>query len=502
MFDKVLIANRGEVAVRVLRACREEGLRTVAVYSEPDRTAPHVLLANESVRVGEAPAADSYLNVDRLLEAASLTAAGAIHPGYGFLAENADFARRVEAAGLAFIGPPAEAIEEMGDKTRARARMVAAGVPVVPGSDTVADVDQALEEAARIGYPVMLKATAGGGGKGMRTVADPEQLGGVYEGAVREAKRAFGDGRVYLERFLDRPRHIEIQILADDERVVPLGERECSIQRRHQKLIEESPSMALDDATRKEMAAVAVRAAKAVGYRGAGTVEFLYQGGEFFFLEMNTRLQVEHPVTEFVTGVDLVREQLRIVRGGLALGGSKRPRPHGHAIECRISAEDPDRGFLPSTGTIAVLEIPAGPGVRWDGGVRVGSRSGLEYDPLLGKLIAHAEDRPSAIDRMRTALADLRIEGVATTTPFHLAVMHEADFGSGEVSVRYVEQHPGLMDEDESTAPEVALAAALYFEERHGPHRDGTLTTPLDRHGRPGVSGREVSAWVRAIRDR
>jgi len=502
MFDKVLIANRGEVAVRIILACREEGLRTVAVYSEPDRTAPHVLLADESVRVGEAPAADSYLHVDRLLAAASLTGAGAIHPGYGFLAENADFARRVGAAGIVFIGPPADAIEEMGDKTRARARMIAAGVPVVPGSGTVALVDQAVEEAARIGYPVLLKAAAGGGGKGMRVVAGPQELSSAYEGAVREAERAFGDGRVYLERFLTRPRHIEMQVLADGERVVSLGERECSIQRRHQKLIEESPSPALDDATREQMGEVAVRAAEAVGYVGAGTVEFLYQGGEFFFLEMNTRLQVEHPVTEFVTGVDLVREQLRIAQGERALGGASTPQARGHAIECRISAEDPDRGFLPSTGTIEALEVPAGPGVRWDGGVRVGSRIGLDYDPLLGKLIVHAQDRPSAIDRMRTALENLRIDGVATTTPFHLAAMREADFRSGEFSVRYVDEHRTLLENGESTAHEVALAAAMYFEERSRAHHGAELGTPHDPRSRRDGSGREVSAWVRAIRDR
>lgn len=502
MFDKVLIANRGEIAVRVIRACREEGLGTVAVYSEPDRMAAHVLLADESVGIGPAAAAESYLDADRLLEAAALTGAGAIHPGYGFLAENAEFVRRVEAAGIAFIGPPAEAIEAMGDKTRARARMIAAGVPIVPGSETVAEVDEAVAAAERIGYPVMLKAVAGGGGKGMRVATDADELRAGHETAVREATRAFGDGRVYLERFLERPRHIEIQVLADASRVLQLGERECSIQRRHQKLIEESPSPAIDDETRARMGEVAVRAAEAVGYRGVGTVEFLYQDGEFFFLEMNTRIQVEHPVTELVTGVDLVREQLRIARGLPALNGASAPPARGHAIECRISAEDPANGFLPSTGTIEVLEIPVGPGIRWDAGVRVGTEIGLHYDPLLAKLIVHAEDRPAAIARMRGALEELRIEGVATTASFHLAAMNEPDFRSGNLSIRYLEEHPTLLTGGGSLATEVVVAAAIYFEERVGSHRGSTRTAqdgpqPPTRDGR-----RELSAWVRAIHDR
>ena len=495
MFDKVLIANRGEIAVRVIRACREEGLATVAVFSEPDALAPHVLAADESVAIGPAAASRSYLDVDRLLDAARATGAGAVHPGYGFLAERADFARAVEDAGLVFIGPPAEAIEAMGDKTRARARMREAGVPVVPGSPPLADLDEARAAADAVGYPVMLKAAAGGGGKGMRTAHDVAELAAGFERAVREATQSFGDGRVYLERFLQRPRHIEIQVLADGGRVLHLGERECTIQRRHQKLIEEAPSAAIDADLRARMGDVAVRAAEAVGYLGAGTVEFLFEGGEFFFLEMNTRIQVEHPVTELITGVDLVGEQLRIARGGAALGGEDPPDPRGHAIECRIGAEDPARGFLPSSGRIERLVVPAGPGIRWDGGIREGLEVGLDYDPLLGKLIVHAETRARAIERMRVALAGLRIEGVATTAPFHLAVMEEPHFRSGALSTRYLEEHPGLAPVLDGDIRDAALAVALAF----AAGRVATAAAATTGVARDGERAR--SAWVRALRD-
>jgi len=498
-FDRVLIANRGEIALRVIRACREEGLASVAVHSVPDRTAPHVLAADESIEIGPAAAAESYLSVESILAAAARTGAGAIHPGYGFLAENAAFARAVEAAGLVFVGPPPAAIEAMGDKTRARERMIEAGVPVVPGSATVDTAEDAVEAARAIGFPVMLKAAAGGGGKGMRVARDEGELEEAHERAVREATQAFGDGRVYLERFLERPRHIEIQVLADAGRALHLGERECSIQRRHQKLIEEAPSAAIDASTREAMGAVAVRAAEAVGYRGAGTVEFLFQDGEFYFLEMNTRIQVEHPVTELVTGVDLVREQLRVALGHPALGGAAVPTPRGHAIECRISAEDPTRGFLPSTGTITVLEVPAGPGVRWDAGIREGSRVGLHYDPLLAKLIVHAENRGAAIARMRRALRELRVEGVATTAPFHAAVMDEADFGAGDLSIRYVETHPDLVSALEEPPVDVLAAAALYFEASAGPRGSGSTASGV---GSARAGGAGLSAWVRAVRDR
>ena len=496
-FDSVLIANRGEIAVRIVRACREEGLRSIAVYSDADRTAPHVLAADHAVRLGPAEASASYLAMDRLLEAAEAGGAGAIHPGYGFLAENAEFARRVADAGLVFVGPTAAAIEAMGDKTRARERMIAAGVPVVPGSETVETADEALEAAERVGYPIMIKAAAGGGGKGMRLARDPDELRAGHERAVREAGQAFGDGRVYLERFLERPRHIEIQVLADADRAIHLGERECSVQRRHQKLIEEAPSVAIDPGTRGRMGDVACRAARAVDYRGVGTVEFLFEDGDFYFLEMNTRIQVEHPVTELVTGVDLVREQLRIAAGERALGGADPPDPRGHAIECRISAEDPAGGFLPSTGRITALHVPAGPGIRWDGGIRVGSEVGLHYDPLLGKLIVHAEDRPAAIARMREALGGLRVEGVATTAPFHWTAMGEPDFRAGDLSIRYVDEHPDLVPTVSPEDRDIAIAAAVFFETESAGPAPRRKAAAVD-----GGTGNGLSAWVRAVRER
>jgi acetyl-CoA carboxylase biotin carboxylase subunit len=468
MFDKVLIANRGEIAVRVLHACRELGIGGVAVYSEADRQAPHVLLAEEAVLLGPAPAAESYLSVERILEAARRTGVGAIHPGYGFLAENATFARSVEEAGFIFIGPSADAIEAMGDKTAARARMEEAGVPVIPGSPgPLASLAEALPAAEVVGYPVMLKAAGGGGGKGMRTAGEAAELEAVFDGAVREATQAFGDGRVYLERFLTGPRHIEIQVLADAHgRTIHLGERECSIQRRHQKLIEESPSPAIDADTRERMGELAIRAARAVDYRSAGTVEFLMEGKDFYFLEMNTRIQVEHPVTELLTGIDLVQEQIRIARGKPILWQPNGAEPVGHAIECRISAEDPLHGFLPATGRIDELRVPAGPGVRWDSGIEEGVDVGLYYDPLLAKLIVHGRNREAAIDRMRRALTDLRIGGLATTIPFHRAVMDESDFLRGEYSILYIDEHPGLLS---ARAPEswrdVLLTAAVLLEE-------------------------------------
>ncbi|MCG8467601.1 MAG: ATP-grasp domain-containing protein [Gemmatimonadetes bacterium] len=479
----------------MIRACREERLSSVAVYSDADRRSPHALLADEAVEIGPAPAGESYLNVDRLLAAAGRTGAEAIHPGYGFLAENAAFARAVESAGRVFIGPPADAIEAMGDKTRARERMVAAGVPVVPGSEPLANAEEARAAAKDIGLPVMLKAAAGGGGKGMHVVRDAAELDAALERATREAEGAFGDGRVYLERFLEEPRHIELQVLADADRTVHLGERECSIQRRHQKLIEEAPSAVVDEALRARMGEVAVRAAEAVDYRGAGTVEFLVEGDAFYFLEMNTRIQVEHPVTEAITGVDLVREQLRIAGGLPALGGAEPPAPRGHAIECRISAEDPARGFLPSTGTILGLDVPTGPGVRWDGGIRAGFDVGLHYDPLLGKLVVHAADRARAIDRMRLALEELRIDGVATTQPYHLAVMADADFRASDLSIRYVEEHPELLAEEPPELLGAAFEIAALLESTSG----SAATAPSERPATRRSS--ELSAWVRAERD-
>jgi acetyl-CoA carboxylase biotin carboxylase subunit len=502
MLEKVLVANRGEIAARIIYACREHGIASVAVYSEPDRLSPHVLLADEAVPIGPAPASESYLKVDRIIGAARRTGAGAVHPGYGFLAENAEFAAAVEDAGLVFIGPPAGAIAAMGDKTAARARMESAGVPVVPGSaQALTGEEDALATAERIGYPVMLKAAAGGGGKGMRIATDCASLRTVFPRAESEARQAFGDARLYVERFLAAPRHIEIQVMADAHgRVVHLGERECSVQRRHQKLIEEAPSPVIDPGTRSRMGDVAVRAAEAVGYRSAGTVEFLYQNGEFFFLEMNTRIQVEHPITELVTGVDLVREQLRIAEGhGLSVEPDPE-WPRGHAIECRISAEDPLNEFFPSTGRIEVLRSPAGPGVRWDSGVAAGFDVGLDYDPLLAKLIVHGEDRQQAIERMRRALQEMRVVGVATTQAFHLAVMTEPDFLQGAYTIRYVEEHPELRERaTEEEWQEAALAAAVLLEEeaRHGLH--GARGTAGRSRPARQLGPRMPSAWQRAL---
>jgi len=499
LIQSVLIANRGEIAVRIIRACRELGLRSVAVYSEADRQSPHVLLADEAHLVGPAPSAESYLKVERLLAVAREAEVDAVHPGYGFLAERAHFARAVEEAGLVFVGPTAETIEAMGDKTEARRRMQEAGVPIVPGTvEPLRDPEAALEEARRMGLPVLLKAAAGGGGKGMRVVASEEELPRALEAARREAKGAFGDDAVYLERYLDRPRHIEIQLLGDTHgSVIHLGERECSIQRRHQKLVEEAPSAVLTPEEREEMGAAAVRAAQAVSYRGAGTVEFLYQDGDFFFLEMNTRIQVEHPVTEMVTGVDLVQEQLRVAGGAPLSLTQEEVTWTGHSIECRITSELPEEGFLPSTGRIGYLETPSGPGVRWDGGIGQGFEVGLHYDPLLGKLIVHAPDREQAVARMSRALAELTVDGVETCRDFHRRVMAESDFRTGDLSIRYLEEHPALLAEEEPGAegrdPRTAAALAALLEAE----RRRRLTPP--RIGKEG-EGRALSPWQTATR--
>src|SRR5881397_3094859 len=408
---RVLVANRGEIAVRVIRACHDEGLAAVAFYSEPDRLAPHVRDADAAVLLGPAPSSESYLDASKLIAAAKDTGCQAIHPGYGFLSERAAFAEACKDAGLIFVGPPASAIRAMGDKTEARRRMQAAGVPVVPGTAApLRDPVDARREAKRIGYPVLLKAAAGGGGKGMRLVRGETDVEEAFQAARREALKAFGDGSIYIEKYLERPRHIEIQVLADRHgRVVALGERECSIQRRHQKLIEEAPSPVVSPALRRRLSEAATAAAGAVGYTGAGTIEFLLApSGEFYFLEMNTRIQVEHPVTELVYGVDLVREQLRVAAGQplRVHGGVLQPR--GHAIECRITAEDPFNDFLPATGMIRYLQAPSGPGVRWDGGVEAGNEVTLYYDPLLAKLIVWGDTRAAALQRMRRACRPTR----------------------------------------------------------------------------------------------
>jgi acetyl-CoA carboxylase biotin carboxylase subunit len=495
LIESLLIANRGEIALRIIRAARELGVRTVAVYSEADRLAPHVLEADEAYLLGPAPSSESYLRVDRLLEIAHRARAQAIHPGYGFLAERAHFAQAVADAGLVFVGPDAGTIQSMGDKTEARRRMQAAGVPIVPGLvDPVADAAAALAAAEGIGYPVLIKAAAGGGGKGMRVVDGPAELAKAFDAAGREALAAFGDGSVYLERYLGRPRHIEIQVLGDSHgHVIHLGERECSIQRRHQKLVEECPSPALTPELRAAMGDAAVRAARAVRYAGAGTVEFLFQDGAFFFLEMNTRIQVEHPVTELVTGLDLVEWQLRVASGEELTVRQEDVTFTGHAIECRLTSEDPYRGFLPSTGTVSHLQIPTGPGVRWDGGIQEGFEVSLHYDPLLAKLVVHAATRGQAVTRMARALDELVVSGVDTSAPFHRRVMEEADFRAGALSIRYLEEHPDLMEAD--PPPEVlraaAVAAALLEEEHRLRHR----TVRIGEGSTEGMTAWRRSGW-------
>jgi acetyl-CoA carboxylase, biotin carboxylase subunit len=462
---RVLIANRGEIALRIVRACHEEGLEAVAVYSSADRSSPHVRAADHAVAIGPATPSQSYLDINRLVEAARSSGADAVHPGYGFLAERAPFAEAVERAGLVWVGPPPQAIRAMGDKTEARRRMQAAGVPIVPGSSApFTELGPALGLARDVGYPVMVKASAGGGGKGMRVVRTPEELPGALESAASEALKAFGDASVYLEKYIERPRHVEIQILADDTRTIHLGERECSIQRRHQKLVEEAPSPAVDSELREWMGTAAVAAAEAVAYRGAGTCEFLLAPDRsFYFLEMNTRIQVEHPVTELVYGVDLVREQLRIAAGESMRVHTGWLSPRGWAIECRITSEDPANGFLPSTGRIEYLRVPGGPGVRWDGGVDVCDEVTLHYDSMLAKLIVWAPDRAQAITRMRRALDELTVLGVATNQGFHRRLLADSAFQAGDLDIQFLERRTDLSQP--SPSPDdilrVAVAAAL-----------------------------------------
>jgi acetyl-CoA carboxylase biotin carboxylase subunit len=462
MFQKVLIANRGEIALRVIRACQELGIKTVAVYSEADVRAPHVREADEAVLIGPPPSSQSYLLGDKIIEAAKLTNAQAIHPGYGFLSEREWFARAVRDAGIVWIGPPAEAIAAMGSKTAARTLAVANGVPVVPGTtEPLQDAKEAEKIAKKFGYPVLLKAAAGGGGKGMRVVSEPKELSAALDAARREAKAAFGDDAVYLEKFVTRPRHVEIQILADSHgNVLSLGERECSVQRRHQKMIEESPSVAVTPEIRKKMGETAVRAARAAGYVNAGTCEFLLADtGEFYFLEMNTRLQVEHPVTELVIGIDIVQWQLRIAAGEKLPFKQEEILPKGWAIECRITSEDASNKFLPSTGRIHYLHLPSGPGVRWDGGVESGSEVGLYYDPMLAKLIVWGADRAQAITRMRRALVDLIILGVETSRDFHIRMMDDDEFQRGAIDIQWLERKLASILERPPSAESVRVAA-------------------------------------------
>jgi acetyl-CoA carboxylase biotin carboxylase subunit len=442
MFRKVLIANRGEIALRVIRACRELNISTVAVFSEADRDSLHVRLADESVCIGPPPASQSYNHVARLISAAEVTGADAIHPGYGFLSENAHFAEVCASCGFVFIGPTPEMIRRMGDKAEARRTMAAAGLPVVPGSEGTLDtVEQALSTADQIGYPVIIKATAGGGGRGMRVAYDGKQLRAGFGIAQAEAGSAFGNHAVYLEKFIARPRHIEFQLLGDAQGgLIHLGERECSVQRNHQKLIEESPSPFLTPERRSEIGDRVVQAAHSIGYRSAGTMEFLFdQDGSFYFMEMNTRIQVEHPVTEEVTGLDIVKEQIRIATGEPLSLSQDEVELRGHAIECRINAEDHEHGFRPSPGRITYWYKPGGPGLRVDSHVYAGYEVPPHYDSMVGKLIAYGKDRAEALRRMQIALEEIIVEGIKTTIPFHLMALRDPRFQAGDLDTHFVE---------------------------------------------------------------
>ncbi len=445
---KVLIANRGEIALRVIRACREMGLATVALYSDVDRSALHVLHADEAYRLGPAPATESYLRGDLILDIARRSGADAIHPGYGFLSENADFAETCEAARVTFIGPPASAMRALGSKTRARQAADAAQMPRVPGSvKGLASVDEAARVASEIGYPVMLKAAAGGGGKGMRAVTHPDDLPSAYTAAGSEAERSFGSGEVYLEKLIERPRHIEIQLIADKHgNCIYLGERECSVQRRHQKVIEEAPSAVVSEDLRRRMGEAAVRLALSAGYVNAGTVEFIFSEGDFYFLEVNARLQVEHPITEAVTGVDLVKEQIRVAAGLPLSFTQEEVTWRGHAIEMRINAEDPARQFAPNPRRISRWVAPSGPGVRVDSGFGPGSEVPPNYDSLVAKLIVHGADRAEAIARASRALREFVLVGPATTIPYHRAILESPDFRAGNLTTRFIDDHPELLE--------------------------------------------------------
>jgi acetyl-CoA carboxylase biotin carboxylase subunit len=465
VFGKVLIANRGEIAVRIMRTCRELGIQTVAVYSDADERSAHVVAADHAVRVGPAAPSDSYLSISAIIDAARSTGADAVHPGYGFLSENSEFAAACAAAGLVFIGPPPDAIDRMGSKVDARRLMERAGVPVIPGEAPTDQADVALEAAvSRVGFPALIKPSEGGGGIGMQVVRRQEDARGAIQSARREAVGAFGDGTLYVERLIERPRHIEIQIFADDhDHVVSLFERECSLQRRHQKIVEESPSPALTPEIRSEMGAAAVAAARAAGYRNAGTIEFLLEetpsGPRFYFLEMNTRLQVEHPVTEQVVGLDLVRAQLMVAAGQALPWKSDELRQRGHAIECRIYAEDPANGFLPQAGPLMLYREPSGPGVRVDSGVREGDSISVHYDPLVAKLIVSAESRRTALARLARALGEFPILGITTNIPFLVRLAQHPDVGAGRIDTGFVEREIASLTGDGASDLPGAVAA-------------------------------------------
>ncbi|MGZ9234557.1 MAG: acetyl-CoA carboxylase biotin carboxylase subunit [Anaerolineales bacterium] len=502
MFKKVLIANRGEIAVRIIRACRELGIDTVAVYSEADRHALHVRYADEAYLLGPAPSRESYLRADKIIDIARKCGADAVHPGYGFLAERDDFAGACEEAGIAFIGPKPSSIAAMGDKAEARATVIKAGVPIVPGTEDVGNMtdEELLSAATRIGFPLLIKATAGGGGKGMREVKNLEEMPTLLQSARREAESAFGDGNVYLEKLVEGARHIEIQILADTHgNVIYLGERECSLQRRHQKLLEEAPSSAVDDQLRETMGHVAVKAAKAVDYVNAGTIEFLLDKDEnFFFLEMNTRLQVEHPVTEMVTGIDIVKEQIRVARGRVLSYKQEEVRFNGHAIECRINAEDPYNNFMPSTGRITHSILPTGPGVRVDTGVYPGFEITPFYDPLIAKLIVWGETRAQAILRMRRALEEYRIVGVRTNIPFHQTLMDSHRFMGGQYDTRFIEERFSMEEAGDGKEAQMETAAILATLVAH--RETKRSANIVNRNERDTSNWKWVGRWERMQR--
>jgi acetyl-CoA carboxylase, biotin carboxylase subunit len=496
MFKKILIANRGEIACRVIRTCREMRIAAVAVYSDVDSDALHVRMADEAYHIGPAPSNESYLRGERIIEVARASGADAIHPGYGFLSENAEFVRQVTAAGITFIGPPPEAMEAMGGKISARKIAIEAGVPVVPGTtEPLVSFEEASDVAASFGYPIMLKASAGGGGKGMRLVEAESELRSAFENARSEARASFGDDAVYIEKAVVRPRHVEIQIFSDKHgNHVHLGERECSIQRRHQKVIEEAPSPINSAELRSAMGECAVMVARAVGYVGAGTVEFLVSDLDrsFYFLEMNTRLQVEHPVTELVTGVDLVREQINVASGERLSFEQQDIHLRGHAIECRIYAEDPDQNFLPSPGRITKLRIPHGPGVRDDGGVYEGGEVSIYYDPMISKFAVHGRDRSEAIDRMRRALGEYEVAGIQTTLPFFRAVLEDEEFIVGQLDTGFISRFNARRQPvapDQVTTDIAVLAAGL-----------GATNTIGNAAVEARNAGREPSRWVAAGR--
>lgn len=492
MFRKVLIANRGEIAVRIIRACRDLRISPVAVYSEADRTALHVRLADEAYLLGPAPSSESYLVIEKIIDAAKMSGAEAIHPGYGFLSENPRFADACEASGIRMVGPSAKSMRAMGSKTGARRVLRDSAVPVVPGTfRPLENVEEALIEARMVGYPVMLKAAAGGGGKGMRLVAEETRMRSDFESACSEALASFGDGSVYIEKYIARPRHVEIQVLADGHgNAVYLGERECSLQRRHQKVLEECPSPLLDDDLRRRMGEAAVAVVSATGYVNAGTVEFLMDDArQFYFLEMNTRLQVEHPVTEEVTGLDLVREQFRIAAGELLRFRQEDVRMRGWAMESRIYAEDPERNFFPSPGTIRRLVEPQGPGVRVDSGVYCGWEVPIHYDPLIAKLVTHGSDREQAISRMRRAIAEYEIDGIKTNLSFFSALLCDPEFVAARLSTGFIEEFLARRE----------AAPALSPEEAHAYATAAALACSNDSQTRPPSAAPGPSAWRRAI---